>query len=342
MVALFSWIIHRVLPRRLFLNNGIHGPLAVSLVAWLSAMSLFPPVALGVPEVTAVKVTDVTASSFSMVWMTDVEAQPWIEVYSDSSMTDLLNEGLLITPMPGDDREATESARRKGIMKVRVSGLEPSRTYYVRAVTIDPSDNASVGYSALQEITTSSMVKPFRDAGGMPVPCSNDLVSFRVYIRPSDPSTVPGLGDLIILEMDGAASPLSAFVGDGAASPDGIIDLNNLFDTTGTSLDVRGGEHVVITVYREGTLSVLTHYRIVPADGDMVYVVEPLKGFFADLNLDGKVDDLDFGMFRRQYRTLPDDVDYNPDFDFVADEEGRVDAREFSRFAREYGRTDVE
>ena len=73
----------------------------------------------------------------------------------------------------------------------------------------------------------------------------------------------------------------------------------------------------------------------------MVYVVEPAKGFFADINLDGKIDDADFTEFKKQYRTLPDDVSYNPDFNFVEDTEGKVDAREFSKFSKEYGRTDV-
>jgi hypothetical protein len=73
----------------------------------------------------------------------------------------------------------------------------------------------------------------------------------------------------------------------------------------------------------------------------MVYVVDPLKGFFADVNLDGRVDDLDFAEFRKHYRTSPDDTNYNPDFNFVEDAEGKVDVREFSKFSKEYGRTDV-
>ncbi len=74
----------------------------------------------------------------------------------------------------------------------------------------------------------------------------------------------------------------------------------------------------------------------------MVYVVESVKGFFADINLDDKVDEEDFAEFKKQYRTLPDDATYNPDFNFAEDTEGKVDVREFSKFSREYGRTDVE
>jgi hypothetical protein len=74
----------------------------------------------------------------------------------------------------------------------------------------------------------------------------------------------------------------------------------------------------------------------------MVYVVEPVKGFFADINLDGKVDDEDFAAFKAQYRTSSNDPSYNPDFNFVDDPEGKVDARDFSKFSKEYGRTNVE
>jgi hypothetical protein len=73
----------------------------------------------------------------------------------------------------------------------------------------------------------------------------------------------------------------------------------------------------------------------------MVQVIEPEKGFFADFNLDGKVDDADFTEFRNRYRTHADDMFYNPDFDVLDDGEGSVDVKDFAKFSKEYGRTDV-
>jgi hypothetical protein len=136
-------------------------------------------------------------------------------------------------------------------------------------------------------------------------------------------------------------SPLSAFVGDSINSGEGVLDLNNLFGGDAESLELMGGERIVLSVYRVGGLATLTHYRRAPSNVGLTSVVDPEKGFFADINLDGRVDDLDFEEFRKQYRTRPDDVSYNPDFNFVDDAESRIDAREFSKFSREYGRTNV-
>lgn len=317
--------------------------LSVSVSLWLFFIFALVSHALAVPETVGVKITDVTTSSFSVVWMTDVAAEPMVEVYSDSSMTNQITE-LVTTPMPASSTTVVEAARNKGIMKIRVSGLSPSTAYYVRTLTGDPENPQSIGYSALYEVITASEVTPYYYSGDTAQGFSNDLVAFTVYIRPLDKDTEPepGAGDLIILEDEVSPYPISAFAGDGINSPQGILDMNNLFNIDGLSRDVTGGEKIVLRVYRAGTLSTLIHYRRIPQDEGMVYVAEPVRGFFADINLDGNVDDEDFEEIRKQYRALPDDADYNPDFDFVDDEEGKIDVREFSKFTREYGRTDVE
>ena len=86
----------------------------------------------------------------------------------------------------------------------------------------------------------------------------------------------------------------------------------------------------------------LTHYRRTPHNSGVCSVVGLQKGFFADINLDRTVDDQDFLLFKAQYRTMPDDPGYNPDFNFIEDPEGKVDVRDFSRFSQEYGRQNVQ
>lgn len=297
--------------------------------------------AYAVPETTAVRITDVTTSSFSVVWMTDVAADPSVEVYSDSSMQQRVSENVTITDMPAGSVKAAQAARSKGIMKVRVSGLLPTTAYYVRTVTKDPAKPDSISYSALQTVTTASAIDLYRVLNNVSQGISNDLVAFPVYVKPSETATEPRLGDLIILEPINAAYPISAFVGDGSLSPEGILDLNNLFGLDGVNLAVDGGDIFALRIYRAGNLSTLTHYRKALLTSGSVSIVGLLKGFFADINLDKKVDDQDFAMFKAQYRTAPDDAAYNPDFNFVDDPDGKVDVREFGKFAREYGRTDV-
>ncbi|MBI1921558.1 MAG: fibronectin type III domain-containing protein [Geobacter sp.] len=299
--------------------------------------------ALAVPETVSVRVTDVTTSSFAVVWMTDVAAAPNVEVYADSAMTDRLADAITVTPMPDAPQGVAAAARSRGIMKIRVTGLAPNTRYYVRTVTVDPADPASIGYSGLQEVTTASSVVPYqRIEDGTLQGFANDLLTMKVYIQPADKDAVPGEGDLVILETPASSHPVSAFVGAGTVAPEGVLDLNNLFGLDMASLDILGGEKAVLSVYRGGTLSTLLHYRRLQADAGTVAAGEPAKGFFADFNLDAKVDDQDFAEFRKQYRTIPDDAAYNPDYDFVADPAGKIDAQDFARFAREYGRSQVE
>lgn len=299
--------------------------------------------AFAVPETVSQRVTDVTTSSFSVVWMTDVAADPTVEVYSDSFMSNRLTDAVTISPMPDMPLDVAAAARGKGVMKVRVAGLLPSTKYYVRTVTRDPANPTSIGYSSLQEVTTASRVVPYRSASDGTLPgFANDLISMKVYIRPSDKDALPGQGELILLETPASPYPVSAFVGAGISAPEGVLDLNNLFGQDLQSLAILGGEKTLLSIYRGGTLSTLLHYRKFPASGKTVAVGEPVKGFFADINLDGKVDDQDLAEFRKQYRTQPDDAAYNPDYNFVADPAGRIDAQDFARFAREYGRTNVQ
>jgi len=299
--------------------------------------------AFAVPETVSVRVTDVTTSSFALVWMTDVAALPSVEVYSDSAMANRLSDTVTVIPMPDAPQDVVTAARSKGIMKVRVAGLTPNATYYVRSVTADPADPASIGYSGLQQVTTAATVLPYRSvADGTLQGFANDLVSMKVYIRPNDADAVPGQGDLILLETPGSPFPISAFIGAGTTSPEGVLDLNNLFGTDMTSLAVLGGEKAQFSICRGGSLSTLSHYRKFAVSSTTVNVGEPVKGFFADINLDGNVDDQDFAEFRKQYRTQPNDATYNPDFKFVEGSDVKINAQDFASFARQYGRTGVQ
>jgi hypothetical protein len=296
--------------------------------------------ALAVPDTLGLRVTDVTTSSISVVWLTDVAATPAVEIYSDASMTARMNEQVTITPMPDASPEVGAAALRKGIMKVRVAGLLADTKYFIRTVTADPVDPLSVGYSPLQEVTTAKATVPYTTAAdGSLQAFANDLISFKVYIQPSDLSEKPGLGDLLVLETPGSPYPVSAFAGMGTLAPEGIIDLNNLYSASQLSLNIQGGEKAQLHIYRGGTLFTLLHYRWLSSNSQTVAVNEPVKGFFADINLDGKVDEADFAEFRKQYRTEPDDGTYNPDYNFFPlSTLDKIDAQDFAAFAKEYGK----
>lgn len=325
---------------KLLFDKGFNNIIIICIV-FFAAGFLFAANAFAVPGTTSVRITDVTTSSFSVVWMTDVVAEPIIEIYSDNAMANQITNTVNITPMPAGSQNVLQAAKNKGVIKVMVSGLNPATKYYVRTVTKEAANLANVSYSPLYEVITASKVMPYYYLNNTPQGFSNDLVSFKVYMRSSEIDAGLRIGDLMILEDENSIYPISAFVGDWINSPEGLLDLNNIFGIDNMTRNIIGGEKIILRIYRGGVLSTLIHYRRIPQNGNMVYVVESLKGFFADINLDGRIDDLDFTEFKKQYRTIPDDASYNPDFNFVEDSEGRVDIREFSKFSREYGRTDV-
>lgn len=303
--------------------------------------------ALAVPETASVRVTDVTPTSFSVVWLTDIAAEPTVQVFQEANGANEITGTLRQTPMPDAAPAVVAAARQKGIMKVRVTGLSSATTFYVRTVTVDPANPQSIGYSAPLSVTTAAQVEPFvrRDDGTL-MPVANDLMEFPVYVRPGDPDDSMGLGDLLLLETPGSAWPLTAFAGEGIAAPAGILDLNNFFDLEGRSLDLSGGEKATLRIYRNGTSSTLFHYRKFHDDSATGSIAASVQGFFADFNLDNRVDEADFELFKLQYRQEADDEAFNPDYNLFAVENGKtvtgdkVDAQDFARFAPEFGRVE--
>jgi len=317
---------------------------------WFAVLMFFAAVSqvYAVPETVSVRVTDVTPVSFAVVWMTDVPASPTLQVCRDSAMTDCLSGSENLKPMPDADPAIATDAKQKGIMKVRAQGLKAQSRYYVRTVTVDPANPANIGYSGVLEVTTASNVVAHKnqDEGGT-VALANDQLAMRIYVAPGEANSAVTVGDLLVLETPNSGHPVSAFAGQGIAVPEGLLDLNNLFGLTGESLDLVGGETALLRIYRGGTLSALLHYRRFPTDTSLGGVGEPVRGFFADINLDGMVDAEDFELFKAQYRLQADDAAFNPDYNFLSVGEGqtvtsdRIDAQDFARFAPEYGRTDL-
>ncbi|PNU20707.1 hypothetical protein C2E25_05665 [Geothermobacter hydrogeniphilus] len=305
--------------------------------------------ARAVPEIVSLRVADVTPTSLSLVWMTNVPADPDVEIYADPGMAEPLNEQIRVQPYGAVPGMVAAAAKAKGIFLVRLLGLRPDTSYYLRAVTRESGVTDSVAYSDLLEVRTAATVLPYRrTSDGTLVPTANDLLSFRVYIRPAErTASLSGLGDLLLLENESGHAPIAAFVGEGVTSPEGVVDLNNLYGLDLQSLFFSGGEKVTLRVYRGNTLSVLTHLRRLPVPGGLLQVAAAQRGFnAADLNLDGQVDYQDFVLFKERFDLGANDGAYNPDYDFVVmaageiSAEDRVDVKDFAWFAGQYGKAE--
>ncbi len=286
------------------------------------------------PAMTGVRVTDVTASSFAVVWMTDAEGEPSVDVFLDSQMTSAVN-GVNKIPMAGTAVTKT-AALSKGNIRVMVTGLQPGTSYYVRALMPDPVSPAVISYSPLIEVVTAAKTLPYKESDGVRTSLANDLIAFTTFTQ--NPGQDNGSGELVILELPGSRYPLSAYVGEGAQAPEVIFDLNNLYGADGLSADIAGGDRITLTVYKGGFAYSVLYYRRLGSNTGTSGVAEPLKGFFADVNMDGSVDDGDFELFRAQYGFASSDAGFNPDFDFVQDQSGIIDVKDFSRFSIQYGK----
>lgn len=197
------------------------------------------------PAISNEAVSDITSAGFSVIWNTNEAATASIEVFSDPGGTTPVATAV-ITPHPTDNESGAvrEAAEDIGVMKVGVANLDPDTTYYYRTVSTSKGDFTSTT-GPLNSAHTATM--PLLAALSVLTPVSNPLIKFDIYLPDG---TTPADGGMLIVDIPGAASPVTAFAGgSGAGSPTAIVDLNNLFDdTTGNTLTLAGGEEATFTI----------------------------------------------------------------------------------------------
>ena len=257
-------------------------------IRWLSLFFLLVlPVAAyaGAPEVSHVMVTDVTTTSFSVIWAANEASTANLEVYEDEFGTELAAD-LLITPHPiesGDDTIKT-AAEDNGVMKVRATGLAPDTTYYFMTITTSKSTEETTDYpdaAPFISVTTESETVRTYESGGDVLPFSNDLIIEPCYL---DDGTTYAEGTLLLATVAGGSYPITAFVGDGVDSPYAIIDLNNVFcRDTDKNLDLSQGPNLTLLNFRGmAGNSIVTH--VVPLDELLSEVKPPEFGLKAGWN----------------------------------------------------------
>lgn len=188
------------------------------------------------------RVTDITPRGFSVVWNSASPAAAGLRVFSDAAGTVLVADAV-ITPHPTANGSETvrEAAEAIGVMKVGVSNLAADTTYHIRTVTTSNADFSST-LGPLREVRTARQPLRARSNAGL-TPLANPLLKFDLYLPDG---FTPAAGALLIVDVPGASSPVSAFAGgDGLAVPAAIVDLNNLYAAgTGETLRINGGEAV--------------------------------------------------------------------------------------------------
>jgi len=184
----------------------------------------FPAGSLDANHIT---VADVTPDGFSVIWQVDEPSTGDLAIYdsADVLLSDVFRES---------ESEFHPPAEDIGVMKVRVTGLQPDTTYRFQTLTIAKADGLAVftpAYPQLMEVTTESAT----------VVVNNDPVKQMIY----DEDGNPGDGALLLASVEGGDYPVSAWVGQDVETPWARIDLNQVYSAlTHENLQLMGGEEM--------------------------------------------------------------------------------------------------
>jgi hypothetical protein len=268
----------RLLARARALLAARRAPAAIGFPAAVLFLAASGAAFAAGPQVRFITVTDVTPRSFQVSWLTAGPAEPGLRLFQAPACVDEV-QGAGFTPYPSisGDPAIAAAAQARGVLVVKVAGLMPDTEYCVQTVSTSP---AGLGVTTAPDpalrVRTARLTTRSRPSGDPPEAAfSNDLVKVAIT------RSLPGAGTrgaLLLLKVRGAASPLSAFVGD-AIDDDGdpatsttlaLFDLNNLYDTgTGASLDLLGDGSEDLSARALGGPEgyVTVHARIVPPEG---------------------------------------------------------------------------
>jgi len=249
------------------------------------ALAGVAPVAALPPRVQSITVSDVTPRGFSVVWLASPGAVPSLRVFESPGCEVIVADGAVAAwPSLSAAADLGNAASARGVMKARVTGLAPDTEYCVQTTSTIGGDVTVAPLEPLVVRTASRTTKGRDDGGAGLAPRANDLVRFDVVLSPGN---VGSSGLLLLARVEGAGSPISAFIGDGVdndsnpATPTSrvLLDLNNLYArTTAETLDLSGDGSEGLTFLELGGPQgvVPVHARLVPPDGNLSEVVDPL------------------------------------------------------------------
>lgn len=283
--------------------------------------------------VTDVTPTDVTPRTFSVVWVSDqAVASAGLRVFADAAGTTEVTGSLAVSP----------AVVANGVVKVDVAGPAPDTCYYVQTTTTGTTTVLAPASPPFTQVCTAVAVAA-SDALG--APHASDLLTLPLY---APDGTTPGNGSLLVVSVQGSAHPVSAWMGQGIAPPQALVDLGRLFDAaTRTTAVPAAGVPVKLTQLRglacPGAVDhALVRYRRVPAHLEETIlgfpIVEVETGtpcFFADTHCDGVVDDLDGQRVLDAFDGVPGTCVFNPDLDVVAD--GVIDVLDLQHVLNRHG-----
>lgn len=240
---------------------------SAALVWGCSGPSICPAAS---PVIANVEVADVTPSSVTVIWEVDqAPVANTVKIFTDASGSNDITAQFEISVAPlvaGDPTVSDEQAQwaafealraasaAKGVARIRIDGLSPSTTYYLRAVSSSGAEVSEVPLNGTVTVST---------------PERNSFVSgahqLRVKIQHPDPT-----GWVVIASTPSAQYALSSVVGDGAAPDEAFINLVQLFSSPAANFEPSGQTNVNLRIRNGSGVSLTPSFELAFVDGFVV------------------------------------------------------------------------
>ena len=205
-----------------------------------------------------VVISDVTPTAFSVVWSVAEPSRGDLEVYADVLGAEpAVGVAIETGPLLGWDPQLAIESEALGVMRVRVSGLEPATAYFFRTLTTPLAGGAAEpvpAAGALFAVTTE--VESF--------PYTADSFGTRVETA----AGVAAAGAVLLIRLPAASHPLSAVVGDGYEGGLVAVDLVNFYAAgSGLTLPIDSAHLLRLEVWAGIDGSATGSFALAPAQG---------------------------------------------------------------------------
>jgi hypothetical protein len=195
------------------------------------------------------RIVDVTSSEFSVVWHADQASVPSIQIFEDQAGTIEVTSDFEVSryplqgldPLISSDYDYQQSRQAfidvmnsQGLMQLRVHGLEPAQTYYIKLHSGNQADTGSWPASGTAAVTMQNENAWVLDARQL-------IINFSFEDAAGWPVVVSGAN---------ASYPVSALIEDGAGPGQAVVNLANLFGNDGVNWTPAGTETLFIEVLK--------------------------------------------------------------------------------------------
>jgi len=211
-------------------NSGMANSAHLMNIGFIYQMNTEPiePTPLNINNIT---ITDVTETQFSVVWAVNQIATGDLKVFSDEYATDDITDTLTIVC----DSCQQVDAQSNGVIKIIVEGLMPGLQYFFKTITTAQIGGETLISDTVFQVTTEIETRVV----------NNNLIAQQIFKKgwSSDNSDeFIASGTLLIVSVDGADYPVSAWVGDGYPGAYAGVDLSNVYAASNhQSMEIQPG-----------------------------------------------------------------------------------------------------